>query len=131
LRLLLDTHLAVWLVTEPERIPRRAHDLLMEPSNQVFGSAVAVWEVAIKHSKRVREGQSGIVSGQELLDELGRAGLPLLSVTAEHAAMLDHLPPVHNDPFDRLLVAQAQAEPMRLLTVDTVLGAYGAAVLVV
>ena len=131
MRLLLDTHFAVWLVTEPERIPPRAHDLLLDPRNQVFGSAVAVWEVAIKHGKRGREGRSGIVSGQELLDELSRAGLPLLPITAEHAAMLDQLPPVHSDPFDRLLVAQALAEPMRLLTVDSALAGYGAAGLIV
>lgn len=131
MRLLLDTHFAVWLTSEPEKIPKRAFDLIVDPANEVWGSAISIWEIAIKHSKRNREGRSDLVSGSTLLNRLSAAGLPLLSVTSEHAAMVEDLPPIHSDPFDRLLIAQAKAEPMRLLTVDRTLPAYGDSVLLV
>lgn len=105
--------------------------MILDPNNDVYGSTVSIWEVAIKHGKRGREGRKGIVSGTELLSQLVDAGLPVLPVVAEHAAMLDHLPLIHGDPFDRLLVVQAKAEPMRLLTVDKTLEAYGDVVLLV
>jgi PIN domain nuclease of toxin-antitoxin system len=112
-------------------MPKRAHDLIIDPANEIWGSVIAIWEVAIKHARRAREGRQAIVSGSIPRDHLADAGLPLLPVTAEHAAMLDELPAIHADPFDRLLIAQAKVEPMRLLTVDRTLEAYGDAVLLV
>ncbi len=112
-------------------MPKRGFDLIIDPNNEVYGSAVAIWEVAIKHAKRRREGRDAIVSGAVLLDRLTAAGLELLPITAAHAATLDTLPLHHADPFDRLLVAQAKAEPMKLLTVDKALAAYGDNILLV
>lgn len=131
MRLLLDTHFAVWLVSEPEKMPDRARDLILDPANLVAASMVAIWEVSIKHSKRLREGRGGLMPGTILLERLIEAGIDLLSISAAHASAVNDLPMHHSDPFDRMLIAQARSEPMRLLTVDRTLSQYGDAVLLV
>jgi PIN domain nuclease of toxin-antitoxin system len=78
-----------------------------------------------------RRALDAVVSGSRLRDLLINSGVRLLPVTADHAAEVDRLPPVHADPFDRILIAQARMEPMRLLTVDSELPPYGEAVLLV
>lgn len=125
MRLLLDTHVALWAVARPDRLPKRALDLFVEPANELWVSAASIWETAIKHRRRKRDAIDAVVSGSRLLDLLTQSGVRLLSITAEHAAEVDHLPPIHGDPFDRILIAQARVEPMRLLTVDPELPKYG------
>ncbi len=120
MRLLLDTHLAFWALFEQERLSVGALELMLDPANLVSASVVNVWEVAIKHGRGRLP-----VSGREMHDLLVRAGFPVLPVTAEHAAAIDLLPPIHRDPFDRMLVAQARSEPMRLLTSDDTIARYG------
>ena len=101
------------------------------PRNQVEASVVSVWEVAIKH-RLDRAGNAAVpLSGTDFLQELGAVGLTPLPVAAEHVIVLDQMPLHHRDPFDRLLVAQAQSESMHLLTRDDKLAAYGDFVLVV
>ena len=117
-RILVDTHLLLWAVSEPKKLPTQARRRIEEA--EVFVSAASVWEVSIKTAL-------GKLAADptELLAELEPAGFRLLPVTGEHAAAVALLPPVHNDPFDRMLVAQAKTEPLILLTNDSVLGGYG------
>ena len=124
MRLLLDTHIAVWFVTEPDRIPRQIYDLVMSEENEVFVSAVTIWEIAIKYPLRKRK-DAMPVSSQKATDAFVAAGFALLDITPAHAVAVETLPVHHADPFDRLLVAQALTEPMRLLTADAAVARYG------
>jgi PIN domain nuclease of toxin-antitoxin system len=126
-RLLLDTHVAIWTLTEPRRIPPHIADLLGDPANTVKASAVAIWEISIKHQLRRRD--SPPFSGHEAIGHFESAGLTLLDVTPAHAACVERLPPVHADPFDRLMLAQAIIENMQFVTYDRHLSRYDVALL--
>lgn len=130
MRLLLDTHLALWSVNDPDRLVPEERRLI-EASERVIVSAASIWEIAIKHAKPKGRSDDMPLSAHEALDDFVRAGFTILPITAAHAAAIDDLPPLHGDPFDRILVAQALTEPMRLLTRDARLKPYGAMVLVV
>jgi PIN domain nuclease of toxin-antitoxin system len=120
--LLLDTHVALWALTNDPRLSRRARALIEDPANDVLVSAASVWEIAIKHA--LGRGDMPI-SGDQALDWFRQAGYALLPIAPDHAAAVEHLPDHHRDPFDRLLVAQAIAEPLRLLTRDPLVLRYG------
>ncbi len=122
MRLLLDTHVALWALTNDPRLSRRARALIEDPANDVLVSAASVWEIAIKHA--LGRGDMPI-SGDQALDWFRQAGYALLPIAPDHAAAVEHLPDHHRDPFDRLLVAQAIAEPLRLLTRDPLVLRYG------
>jgi PIN domain nuclease of toxin-antitoxin system len=124
--LLLDTHIALWAITDAPALPARARALISEPANEVWVSAVSVCEIAIKHG--LGRGDMPI-SGVEALGYFDEAGYRMLPITPAHAAAAASLPPHHQDPFDRLLVAQARAEPLRLLTHDATVALYGEPVL--
>jgi PIN domain nuclease of toxin-antitoxin system len=126
-KLLLDTHIALWAVTDSPRLPARARELILAPENSLFVSAVSVWEVSIKHHLAPRKMP---VSGTRALALFRRSRYFLLAITAEHAAAVDELPTHHADPFDRMLVSQALREPLRLLTADEVLRRYSDTVIV-
>lgn len=128
MRILLDTHLLLWLLSGSPRMPREAKRLVQDVANEVFFSAASVWEVAIKRGLRRND---FVVEPGRLAETLSRAGLGELAVSAAHAARVASLPAIHRDPFDRLLVAQALAEPMTLLTNDAMLADYGGIVQVV
>jgi PIN domain nuclease of toxin-antitoxin system len=119
LRLLLDTHLLVWFLIDRKRISERLMVTLVDPANAVYVSAVTVWELTIK---------VGIGKLSLPLDELEAAiaesGFGELSVTSAHALEVRHLPLIHRDPFDRLLVAQARHEGLTLVTRDTTMRRY-------
>ena len=124
MRVLLDTHVLVWAATTPERLG--ADLAVVEDADRRIVSAVCVWELAIKQ----RLGKLSLGSDvrtwmRRVTSELVLDHLP---VTADHASAVEHLPDVHRDPFDRLLVAQAVAEGAVLLTSDHRLTAYGDAV---
>ena len=123
MRVLLDTHLLLWALGDPAKLPGTARRLLSEA--EVFVCAASIWEIGIK----TRLGKL-TADPAEVLAALEPAGFLSLPVTGEHAARVATLPPVHRDPFDRLLVAQALTEPMRLLTGDPLLAHYGETVLV-
>lgn len=123
--LLLDTHLVLWAAAEPARLPTRARALLEADDADLSFSAVAIWEVAIK-TGRQRPGFA--VSPARLRGRLMAAGYREIAVTGEHAAEVAALPPLHRDPFDRMLIAQARVEGALLLTVDRVMASYGAPV---
>lgn len=118
MRLLLDTHVLLWSLASPAKLPtvvRRQID-----SAQVFVSAASIWEVSIKVGLGKLKANPA-----EILAALEPAGFELLPITGEHAARVATLPFIHKDPFDRLLVAQAICEPMFLLTRDESLEQYG------
>ena len=122
MRLLLDTHVVLWALTDDPRLSQRARALIEDPANDVLVSAASVWEIAIKHA--LGRGDMPI-SGDQALDWFRQAGYQLLPIAPEHAAAVEHLPDHHRDPFDRLLVSQAIAEPLRLLTHDPLVLRYG------
>ena len=126
MRLLLDTHVALWAILDDPRLPQPARRLIEEPSNRVIVSAASVWEISIKHGLARADMP---VSGCDALRFFRLAGYQMLSVTAEHAVAVDGLPQIHRDPFDRIIVAQALVEPLRLLTHDATLKAYSDTVL--
>jgi PIN domain nuclease of toxin-antitoxin system len=126
--LLLDTHIALWAITDSPKLPRQARDLILDPSSEIFVSATTIWEIAIKRS--VGRGNMP-VSSVEASRYFAEAGYTILPVTAAHAAATEILPLHHTDPFDRLLVAQAMTEPLKLVTHDAKLAEYGEAVLLV
>lgn len=115
MRLLLDTHLLLWALADPGRLDRDTRGLLEAPANDVVFSAASIWEIAIKAALgRVDFSVRPEIVSQAALD----TGFTELPVRAAAAARVTDLPPHHRDPFDRLLVAQAMIEPMRLYTAD-------------
>jgi PIN domain nuclease of toxin-antitoxin system len=127
MRLLLDTHVAIWALASPELIPARIADLIADPDNDVYVSAASVWEIAIKFS--LGKASAPPFSASDAAAYFAEAGFMSLPVTAAHAAAVEELPPLHADPFDRILLAQAISEPLRLVSHDAKLAAYGSMVL--
>jgi len=123
LKLLLDTHAAIWWLSDDERLGRAAAAQLYDESNTVLLSAAVVWEVAIKRGVGKLETPSGFAS------TLLSAGAVPLAVDFEHAAGVERLPPHHRDPFDRLLISQATIEGATLVSGDEALRAYDVPIL--
>jgi PIN domain nuclease of toxin-antitoxin system len=123
-RLLLDTHIALWAIGDPARLSAPALRQI-EAADEVNVSVVAIWEIAIKHALRRGRHDDIVISGGEARDRFTEAGFALLPIMPAHAAALDTLPALHGDPFDRMLVAQALTEPMHLMTRDAQLADYG------
>lgn len=124
MNLLLDTHVALWAIADHPRLPPYTRELILSPKVNVWVSAATVWEIAIKRS--LARGDMPI-SAQEALAYFKAAGYRFLPVDEEHAAAVEDLPHHHGDPFDRILVAQALVEPMRLLTSDEKIARYSGA----
>ena len=124
MRLLLDTHIALWAIADAPNLSDKARALIDDPGNEVFVSVVSVWEIAIKHAL-IRPGGAAIpIPGRDALSYFRLAEYDILDVSAAHVLALEALPPLHADPFDRLLVAQALSMPLRLLTHDRMVAAY-------
>jgi PIN domain nuclease of toxin-antitoxin system len=119
LKLLLDTHAALWWLSDDERFSPEAARYLTDDTNQVLLSAAVVWEVAIKRSL------GKLQAPEDFAPTLLGAGAQALPVSLSHAAGVEHLPWHHRDPFDRLLVAQASIEGAALVSGDEVLRPYG------
>ncbi len=117
--LLLDTHFLLWIANGDQRLTTKAKKII-SAADAVYMSAASLWEISIK----VSVGKLA-VDIDALTESLLNAGLVELPVSIEHATALKALPPIHRDPFDRMLVAQAMTEPMHLLTVDAALTSYG------
>ncbi len=125
MRLLLDTHIALWAVTDDPRLSATARNLIGDRANEVFVSVATLWEISIKFSLG-RDRQNAMPIGSEPAQEYFlAAGYKLLDIVAAHVHALHNLPPVHNDPFDRILLAQAYETPLRFLTHDQTLPLYG------
>ncbi len=118
MRLLLDTHIALWAITDHPRLSAKARRLIEDPDNEITISAVTIWEIAIEHAL-ARGGPNDMpISGAEALGYFDEAGFKMLPLSPRDAAAVEDLPPIHADPFDRMLVAQALSVPLRLLTAD-------------
>lgn len=122
MNLLLDTQVALWTITDDPKLSSRARELILAPRATVWVSAASLWEIAIKHGL----GRGDMpVSGHEALRYFRQAGYRILAIEPEHTVAIEELPAHHQDPFDRLLMAQALVEPMRLITHDTTVARYG------
>jgi len=127
MRFLLDTHILLWVLGDPAKLSRTARHNILDPSNEVWFSAASIWEIAIKSQLRRTDFKA---NPEEVARAATESGLDELPVRAHHAALTARLPAHHRDPFDRLLVAQAMAEPARLLTADAALRRYSELVVV-
>lgn len=128
MRLLVDTHLLLWATAKSRRLPREARTMLEDPMNEILFSAASLWEIVIKSALRKADFKVDVARLRPAFAKMGFAELP---VSGAHAERLASLPPLHKDPFDRMLVAQSLAEPLVLLTNDGVLAGYGDVVKVV
>jgi PIN domain nuclease of toxin-antitoxin system len=122
LRVLLDTHSWLWMVGESGRLADSSRGLLREPSNELFLSAASAWEMAIKYAAgKLRLPQPPAALITQWMAEVRMGALPILHA---HALRAGELPLHHRDPFDRLLIAQAQIEGLIVLTADRVFAKY-------
>lgn len=126
MNVLLDTHVALWAITDDPKLPEKARELIQSPKATVWISVASVWEIAIKHSL----GRGDMpVSSQDAVRYFNESGYRLLAIEAEHVIAVEELAPHHQDPFDRILVAQALVEPMRLITHDSLVALYSDSVI--
>ena len=121
MRLLLDTHVALWAITDSPRLSSQARELILTPTNRIFVSVASLWEIAIKHG--LGRGDMPL-SGKEAMGYFQQSGYTFLAISPEHAVGVERLPSHHQDPFDRILVSQAINEPLRLLTHDAIVAKY-------
>ena len=119
MNLLLDTHAFLWAIDNNPQLSQKARESIIDGNNIVFVSAATAWEIAIKKSI----GKLRIPNG-DYLEELKLHRFTPLDITTEHALMVENLPPHHKDPFDRMLIAQAQVEKLTLVTGDAKIQAY-------
>jgi PIN domain nuclease of toxin-antitoxin system len=120
-KLLLDTHLLLWAAGEPKRLSRKARTLIGNPENELLFSAASLWEVAIKRGLGRSDFQVDTRLLRRGLLDNGYSELPIVS---DHVVATESLPPIHKDPFDRVLVAQATVEGITLLTIDSLVAQY-------
>ena len=121
MNLLLDTHVLLWAAGLPERLPAAARTMIEDPGTELSFSAASLWEIVIK---RRLDRTDFSVEPHLLQRGLLESGYAELAVTGAHALAVDLLPPIHKDPFDRILIAQAQSEGITLLTADETVGRY-------
>jgi PIN domain nuclease of toxin-antitoxin system len=118
-RLLLDTHVLLWSLDDSPLLSRRLREVLEDPANDVFVSAASGWEIAIKRALGKLQAPHDLEAG------IRQQGFTLLVITFQHAEHAGALPPHHGDPFDRMLIAQAQIEGLVLVTRDARIPLYG------
>jgi PIN domain nuclease of toxin-antitoxin system len=128
-RLLLDTHIALWAITEDPRLSPKARELIVDPANDVCISAATVWEIAIKHALARGRPNDMPISGADALRYFREAGYTPIEISAADAAAVETLPILHADPFDRLLIAQALTVPFRLMTHDPKVATYSQSII--
>ena len=122
MRLLLDTHVMIWWLADDRKLKNPAREIIANPRNQIFASAVVVWEVAIKSA--LGRIDADVDEMEAAIRETGFEPLP---VNLQHAARIGRLPKIHRDPFDRMLVAQASIEELRLVSNDQIFTRYSLA----
>ncbi|MCX5494177.1 type II toxin-antitoxin system VapC family toxin [Kaistia dalseonensis] len=122
MRLIVDTHILIWMILSPHLLPPAAKAIIEDESNDVIVSVVSLWEVAIK--RRLGRASAPAASTQTFLEECAAINVAILPVAAQHALSVETLPLLHGDPFDRLIVAQAISEQVHLLTHDRHLAGY-------
>jgi len=123
--LLLDSHVFLWWLQDSRQLSRPARRAIGAPTSRVLVSAASIWEIAIKLSIGKLKWREGVT----LDGSIAACGFTELPITARHAAGVRNLPTHHGDPFDRLLIAQALLEDLRLVTADEVFARYGVPIL--
>ncbi len=113
MKLLLDTHVLLWCLSDESSLSPETYDLIIDPNNDVYVSAASIWEIGIKKVS------GKLVAPDNLLEVIYLTDFILLSITPVHAIKAALLPPLHKDPFDRMLIAQTQLENMFLITCDS------------
>ncbi len=121
MRFLFDTHILLWGAIEPEKLSEAAIVLFEEEENELIFSAVSIWEIAIKAGRGRKDFEVEAAAFRHALIDNGYIELPM---TGLHAMAVTGLPPIHRDPFDRMLVAQAQVEGTTLVTSDATVARY-------
>ena len=126
MNLLLDTRVLLWAAGEPDKLSDATRALLLDEANRLFFSVASIWEVVIK---RGLERHDFRVDPARLRRLLVMNGYGEVALTSDHALAVGGLPALHRDPFDRILVAQARVEGMRLVTADAQIAQYGEGIL--
>jgi PIN domain nuclease of toxin-antitoxin system len=121
--LLLDTHIALWWLGDTPELPDAVREVVQDADNVVYISAATIWEIAIKRALGKLE------VGDEYLTEIAEQGFVELPIRWQHAQRVEALPMLHRDPFDRLLIAQAQTLGLTLVTTDALIRKYSVSVL--
>ena len=121
MRLLIDTHLLIWAAQHSRRLSRVAIGLIQDPENDLIFSVASIWEYGIKYAKAPDEFET---SPHEFRDALVQNGYFELSISGAHVLAVSNLPPLHGDPFDRILIAQSMVEGITLLTSDVRMAQY-------
>jgi PIN domain nuclease of toxin-antitoxin system len=116
--LLVDTHAAIWWLAGDSRLSAAARNAIARAGSQAAVSTATIWEASIKRA-------AGRLRGPDLLGAVAAAGLPFLAIDEHHAKLAGELPPLHRDPFDRMLVAQAMIEQLAIVTSDPQIPVYG------
>lgn len=114
MRLLLDTHVLIWMFSDDSRLTADARELLLDEDNILYCSVVSIWEVALKHGVRPEEN----IGPTKFVEYCDASHIKHLDLKREHVLPLEDMPAIHGDPFDRLLIAQSSAERMTLVTHD-------------
>lgn len=122
MRLLLDTHTVIWHIEQSPSLSTKASIAIKNPDNEIFVSAVSIWELSIKVSLGKLKLPKAI---REITAELRDSGVTFIQISDEHAMATETLPWHHRDPFDRMLVAQAQLEGLTIVTADPLVQQYG------
>ena len=120
MRLLLDTHVLLWWLSDDRKLAKNARDIIAKPDNDVLVSSVSLWEISIKTALGRLD-----IELDDLEDAIARNGFRPLPIGFPHALTAGRLPAVHRDPFDRMLVAQASVEELRVMSHDRVFERYG------
>jgi PIN domain nuclease of toxin-antitoxin system len=122
LRALLDTHVFLWWLVDDPQLPQNVRDIISDGSNDMYFSAAGCWEIAVK----ARLGKMTLPDKPDVFiaDQLALNGIQSLPIQSSHALHVFNLPALHRDPFDRILVAQAQLENMPIITADPLIALY-------
>jgi PIN domain nuclease of toxin-antitoxin system len=121
MRFLLDTHFVIWVAIDDPRLRPKVRTVLNDRANQFLFSVSSIWEIAIKSALRRRD---FLYDPREIRRQFIANGYEELPILGHHVVMVDILPPIHKDPFDRILIAQAMVEGITLLTADPVIAKY-------
>lgn len=131
MKVLIDTHIALWSATSDDRLSKRARELISAPDVEVAVSVVTLWEIAIKHALKPRGPNAMAVSAAEASRYFEDSGYGVLPIEEGHALAVESLKAIHADPFDRMIIAQALSEPMRLVTADKTVARYSDTIILV
>lgn len=127
MKVLLDTHIILWALADDEKLSQKARNIILSKENEIYYSTASIWEITIKHMLHPEHMK---LSGKQISNYCQEAGYQMLPIKDEHAHTLETLQreeraPKHNDPFDRIMLAQAKEERMLFITHDSLIPYYG------